>query len=223
MRDSLGLEPGTAVVDLGAGTGKFTRYLVATGAHVTAVEPVDAMRARLSAALPQVTALAGSATAIPLPDRAVDAVVCAQSFHWFGTTAALREIHRALKPGGHLGLIWNVRDENVGWVARLNQIVNQAEGDAPRYYTGAWRKAFPCPGFSSLSEQRFRHDHTGPAEQVIFDRIRSTSFIAALPPAGREEIERQVRVLVAQTPELNGRPVVSVPYETFAFHARRID
>ena len=69
--------------------------------------------------------------AIPLPDASVDAVVCAQSFHWFATREALAEIHRVLKPSGKLGLVWNTRDAGVDWVAQLDQIVNRVEGDTP--------------------------------------------------------------------------------------------
>ena len=43
LTDSIDLEPGKTVVDLGAGTGKFTRRLLATGGRVVAVEPVAAM------------------------------------------------------------------------------------------------------------------------------------------------------------------------------------
>jgi len=100
LRDFIGLGPGKTVIDLGAGTGKFTPRLVATGARVVAVEPVAEMRAKLVAAVSNVAALEGTAEAIPRPDASVDAVVCAQSFHWFATRAALAEIHRVLKPGG---------------------------------------------------------------------------------------------------------------------------
>lgn len=218
LRDTLGLAAGRTAVDLGAGTGKFTPRLVATGATVIAVEPVEQMRARLSAALPQVQALAGTADAIPLPDASVDAVVCAQSFHWFATREALAEIHRVLKPRGKLGLVWNMRDAGVDWVAQLDQIVNRMEGDTPRYYTGAWRKVFPFEGFGPLHEQHFPHGHTGSPEDVVVTRVRSTSFIAALPAEERATIDAQVRALIAATPELNGKDVVTVPYETAAFY-----
>jgi ubiquinone/menaquinone biosynthesis C-methylase UbiE len=122
LREVLGLGPGKTVLDLGAGTGKFIRYLKDTGARVVAVEPVDAMRAELSRRHHDVDALAGTAEAIPLPDASLDAVVCAQAFHWFATTRALPEIRRVLRVGGMLGLIWNVRDESVPWVAAVSAI-----------------------------------------------------------------------------------------------------
>ena len=56
------------VLDLAAGTGKLTERLVALGFHVVAVEPSDAMRAELTAALPAVEASPGTAERMSLPD-----------------------------------------------------------------------------------------------------------------------------------------------------------
>lgn len=218
LRDALGLSAGKTAVDLGAGTGKFTPYLIATGAKVIAVEPVTEMLAKLAAAMPDIEGLAGTAASIPLPDASVDVVVCAQSFHWFATTAALAEIQRILKPGGKLGLIWNMRDARVGWVTRLDQIVNRCEGDTPRYYTGAWRKVFPFQNFGPLHEAHFSLGHIGAPENVILNRVRSTSFIAALSAQERTDIDDQVIALIASEPELSGKEIVTVPYETAAFY-----
>ena len=223
LRDALGLAPGAAAVDLGAGTGKFTARLVATGAKVTAVEPVAAMRAELQRAVPGVSAVEGNAEAIPLPDESQDAVVCAQAFHWFATPAALAEIRRVLKPGGALGLVWNVRDMRAGWVAALEAIMRPYEGDAPRHESGAWRRAFPAPGFTALLEQRFAYVHEGPPERVIVDRLMSVSFVAALGDAERAKVEDAIWALVAATPDLAGRERVAFPYETIACWCRRQD
>ncbi|OWQ90360.1 SAM-dependent methyltransferase [Roseateles aquatilis] len=221
LRDSVGIVPGAAVVDLGAGTGKFTQLLAKTGADVIAVEPVAEMLARLRVDLPGVTGVQGTATAIPLPDASADVVVCAQAFHWFATTAALDEMARVLKPGGRLALIWNLRDAHVPWVARMNEITDRHEGDVPRFYKGTWRGVFPHPAFEAPSESQFTNAHTGPAEDVIVKRVLSTSFISALPDDQRATVEAQLRRLIDETPDLKDPPHVAVPYLTFAFCARK--
>jgi hypothetical protein len=89
LRGSLGLTPDRVAVDLGAGTGKFTKLPLQTGAQIIAVEPVDAMRAQLSAGLPGVSTIPGTAQAMDLQ---------AQAFHWFAGERALAEIHRIAFP-----------------------------------------------------------------------------------------------------------------------------
>jgi SAM-dependent methyltransferase len=222
LRDALQLDEERTVVDLGAGTGKFTRRLLATGANIIAVEPVSEMLAQLTRILPDVAARSGTAENIPVNDGAVDAVVCAQSFHWFASTTALAEIRRVLKPGGHLGLIWNVRNESVDWCAAMTAIMAPYEGDAPRYRSGAWRKVFPAEGFGPLQEERFRNGHAGHPEQVIVERILSTSFIAALPRPQQLIVAARLRDLIAMTPALNRREEVTVPYQTVAFSCAKL-
>ncbi len=119
------------VVDLGAGTGKLTRSLVALGHRVTAVEPLAEMREHLLASAPAATVLEGIAEAIPLPVASADVVVSAQAFHWFDHAVALPEIARVLRPGGRLALVWNTRDDREPWVAKLSQVIgNETVEDA---------------------------------------------------------------------------------------------
>lgn len=222
LGERLGLGAGKTVLDVGAGTGKFTTYLVQTGAHVIAVEPVRQMRDKLKSALPGVETHPGTAEKIPLPDASIDALTCAQAFHWFAGHAALAEFHRVLKPRGKLALIWNVRDESVPWIAVLTRIITPHEGDTPRYYTGAWKRAFPFDGFGPLREDRFQHGHTGSPEDVIINRVRSTSFIAALPADEEARVVAQLHALIASEPALNGKVEVTVPYATSAFWAKKV-
>lgn len=222
LRETLGIGPGSRVLEVGAGTGKFLPLLKACTPQVIALEPIAEMRAILQRDHPDVEALAGTADAIPLPGAAVDAIVCAQAFHWFATAAAVAEMRRVLKPGGTLGLIWNVRDESVPWVAALTAITNRYESDAPRYRSGLWRHAFPAPGFAFLGERHVRHSHIGPPEQVIVGRTLSVSFIANLPEPQRREAEQAVRSLIADTPELAGKAEIAFPYETDMYAWRAV-
>ncbi|MCU1502912.1 MAG: methyltransferase, partial [Ilumatobacteraceae bacterium] len=121
---------GGRVLDLAAGTGKLTRALVDRGCEVVAVEPLANMRAQLADVLPAVALLDGTAEAIPLPDASIDSVFVGQAFHWFDQPAALAEIHRVLRPGGGLGLIWNDEDrsQHEEWVALVSAVKHEVGG-----------------------------------------------------------------------------------------------
>jgi SAM-dependent methyltransferase len=200
----LGLGPGRTVIDLAAGTGKLTRPLLAVGGEVIAVEPVAEMRA----ALPEgVTALGGTAESIPLADAAADAVTVGQAFHWFDGEAALAEIHRVLRPGGALALIWNRRiDEDPANRAMEGLLAPHRPG-VPSRRSGAWRTAFGRTRlFGPLEESVFPHEQILDADGMA-DRIGSVSFIASLPPAERARVVDAARALAASGP-------VTIPYRT---------
>ena len=212
--DVLGIGPGRAVLDLAAGTGKLTQLLVPTGAEVVAVEPVEGMRAALARALPEVTALAGTAENLPLRAASVDAVVVGSAFHWFRGDDALAEIHRVLRPRGSLGLLWNVRDESVPWLAELSALMEPHRGSAPGYCSGGWREAFTRTAlFSPIRRAEFGHVHRLEPEAVVA-RVASVSFVAALAESDRAAVLARVRALLARDPATRGREVVELPYRT---------
>ena len=115
------------MLDLGAGTGKLTTRLVERGLDVVAVDPIPEMLEVLSNSLPDTPALLGTAEEIPLPDDSVDAVLVAQAWHWFDPERAVKEVARVLRPGGRLGLVWNTRDERLGWVKDLGRIIGHED------------------------------------------------------------------------------------------------
>ena len=102
--DACGIDAGTRMLDLAAGTGKLTRSLVATGASVVAAEPVEGMARRLHTLLPEVALARTLAEHMPFADGAFRAVTVAQAFHWFDESATLRELARVLveAPGNRL-------------------------------------------------------------------------------------------------------------------------
>jgi len=94
-------------VDLGCGTGRFTRVLAdCFGETVVGIDP---SREMLRAAagnlrgLPGVRLVCGRAEALPLAPQSVDLVFMSMSFHHVGDQpAAVRAIRTALRPGGSL-------------------------------------------------------------------------------------------------------------------------
>ncbi len=169
----LDLREGRTVLDLGAGTGKLTRALVQTGARVIAVEPGEAMLGELRRVLPDVEALLGGAEAIPLDDDSVDAITVGQAFHWFRHDEAVPELHRVLRPGGALALVWNSRDQR-----RPAQALESSDL------------------FGSVEKRTFPFVQQLDAEAVA-ERIASVSFVAAAPPDARAKLDRRLREIVA--------------------------
>ncbi len=221
----LGLGRSTTVVELGSGTGKFTRALAPLGAARVAVEPVAGMRRVFARTTPDVPVLAGTAESIPLPDGFSDAVLVAQAFHWFRPGPALREIARVLRPGGGLGLVWNLRDESVPWSRRLSRIMERYRRlrTAPRSRDRDWRRAFdrPSNGFGRLHRKVFPHLQRAPRATFV-DRVLSVSVVAVQPPAERRRIAREVLAVLAEDPMTRGRAMLEMPYRTEVYWTRRV-
>lgn len=214
--DRLSIAPGRTVVDLAAGTGKLTRLLAATGAAVTAIEPVDAMRDQLLAACPGVDAISGTAEEIPLPGSSVDAITVAQAFHWFDPAAALAEIARVLRPGGALGIAFNERDTREPWVADLSKLIRWDERQTWRVpYTVEvdWAAVIDEHGPQFGPVERYDTTYIQPMDpDTLVQRVLSTSYIARLPRSEQSTLAEQVRDLVAPMGASFELPYVSVAY-----------
>jgi SAM-dependent methyltransferase len=193
------------VLDVGAGTGKLTRPLLARRLEVIAVEPAAAMRETLERTAPGATVHAAQADALPLEDGAVDAVVAGQAFHWFATAAALAEFARVLAPGGRLGLVWNRRDLGQPLQRTLGALMAPYRREAPDYASDAWRAAFTDTApFALAAEHRIPSVQRLDADGLA-DRVLSISFMAALPAHERDAVEARVRELAAEPVELRYR------------------
>lgn len=215
--DALGIGPSSRVLDLAAGTGKFTAELLPVAGSVVAVEPEPSMRAELARSLPAVDVREGNATAIPLRDEAVDAVTVAQAFHWFAGSDALREIARVLAPAGRLGLIWNSRDLTKPVQQALEEIlVVYRGGGPPKFYASPWRDAFDDESpFGPLHAAEFSHAHFVD-EAELTALVLSMSFTSQLGSQERAAVQASVEAMFAEHAD-GDPPVVEVPYRTRVF------
>jgi SAM-dependent methyltransferase len=202
------------VVDVGAGTGKFTASLVSRSASVTAVEPDPEMRARLAAALPGVHAVEGTAESMPLGDASADVVTVAQAWHWVDPGLASQEVARVLRPGGVLALVWNVRDESADWVARLTRVIGASIAD--EYDTRNPELADPLQR-DAYAEFRWVYelDRSG-----MHDLVASRSSVIALGSAERETLFAELDALLDGHPDLARLDRYPLPYVTRVTIAR---
>lgn len=207
------LAPGAQrVLELGAGTGKFTRVLVDHGLDVTAVEPSDGMRAQFAQVLPGVPVLAGRAEALPLDDGSIDAVVVAQAWHWVDPARAAPEVGRVLTTGGSLGLVWNLRSTTEPWVEELERLLGRprghGEGDPDAPVVG--------PPFGPIERHELTWRHELRPDEVV-DLIGSRSYALVMEQPQREHLLGAVGRLLREHPDTRGRATLQLPYRTLCY------
>jgi ubiquinone/menaquinone biosynthesis C-methylase UbiE len=194
--DLLDAGPGRRVLDLGAGTGKLTRLLAGTGAEVTAVEPLDAMRARLEQAVPSAKIHAGTAERIPFPDATFDLVTAAQAFHWFDPDRALPEIARVLVDGGGLAVLWNAWDPDDPIGAEVLRVLAPYDPpDLRKRHETALAVLSRSELFRGATQRTLHYTETFDAHRLA-GRVASITFIASAPDAARASVEASIRQLV---------------------------
>ncbi|KAJ9645090.1 hypothetical protein H2199_003094 [Coniosporium tulheliwenetii] len=207
--------PGASIVDLGAGTGKFTELLAKRDERydILAVEPHEHMRKELERkALDNVTVKDGLSTSIPVADETVDAVIAAQAFHWIANGDSLKEIHRVLVVDGALGMIWNVEDYNqtksavpsTSWESKLKDLIWSLDDNQPRFRHEKWRAvfddqlrstpltitAFANPLFSLPLGEHEEKWTVWLSKEAVWDRFNTLSQIAVLEGEERERVRQ---------------------------------
>jgi SAM-dependent methyltransferase len=209
--EQTGLEQGARVLDIGAGTGKLTRGLVALGFEVVAVEPGAPMLSQLEKAVPEAEALEGAAESIPLPDTGVDAAFAGQAYHWFERERALPELHRVVRPGGGLALLWNWWDERDPLQRELGPVVGYAEH---RPYL---EEELPgAPWFRELGRTVVtRSDEVSPED--IASHLATTSMFVTMEA---EERERRLAEVLAIASRYGER--FPLPRLTYVFAFERL-
>jgi SAM-dependent methyltransferase len=184
------------------------------------VEPVNGMRVKLQEVLPEIEAVDGTAEAIPVPDASVDLVAAGQAFHWFDMERALPEIHRVLRTGGRLALLWNSRDLAKPLLAEIEELL---EPHVPENVSRAgamhgWREAIAgSPLFGPYEHKTFDNPHRLTREGLR-DRIASTSFVAAMDGPARARLLDEVVALVDGVEEPFDFPYVT---DVFVFPRSR--
>ena len=193
----LGLARGAMVLDLAAGTGKLTRALLAAELDVIAIEPQAALREVLATGVGEHRVREGLAEAIPLPDSSVQAVTVADAFHWFDHGKALEEIRRVLVPGGGLAVTATVPDwGGASWAHEIGTLIAALRPEHPHFDGPPWQDALHASGhWRDVREVRVTCTRPAEPERIV-DHMISMSWVAALPPARRDETIERIRTLI---------------------------
>jgi SAM-dependent methyltransferase len=180
------LGPGMTVLELGCGTGTFTRELARSGANIIAIdvspELLEIARANYSA--PNVQFQTENAYALSYPDAAFDSVVGSSVLHHLEVEEALRNIYRVLKPGGTIFFtepnMLNPQiavQKNVPWV-------KQKLGDSPdetAFFRWRLRSLLEQTGYRNVRIDPFDFLHPKTPVRLI-DRVNTFGrFLESVP------------------------------------------
>ncbi|KAG1745883.1 S-adenosyl-L-methionine-dependent methyltransferase [Suillus paluster] len=196
-------------VRIGAGTGIFTRALLAHPEWATsigtlrAVEPSDGMRDFWTKTVKddRATIVNGTFDNTGVEDGWADLIVIAQAFHWcLDHGKAFAEFSRILNKDGAVVLIWNIEDRKAaGWVAQLCDRREVHEKATPQLRLDGLRQAFSTPEYTSLfhplEEKEWAYNALA-TEQIVTDRVLSWSYISVLPPDEKAKLTEDVKVII---------------------------
>jgi SAM-dependent methyltransferase len=215
--------PGCEVaVDVGAGTGLFTRRLVDRAAQVVAVEPDARMRKVLTARSPGVRVIEGRGESIPLPDAAADAVFVSTAWHWMNHERAVPEVGRVLRDGGRLGLIWTSRDREVDWLRDLSALRSKdtSEPESGERFRRRLYFELPEPAiFHHIARETFEFVRTMTVEDVVAMLGTYSRAIVASEEDRSQGLADARAALAARFP---GADTIDVPMRAWCWRADRI-
>ena len=229
------------VLDVGAGTGIFTRLLRQRLDHyeqaldptvkfsLIAVEPVEGMRDRfVEVTGASVPIIAGSGSDLSaIPSASVALITSAQAFHWMATPSTLNEFHRVLLPHGCVLLVWNTRDRRVAFVEQLERMIDsyyEARPDVPRQQSGEFKRVFHSPElrgrWTELEETLVDDGVVQRGDmQMMLDRVMSISVISSLDEAHKKECEHKIKDILLHHPDTQGKAEYALPYVTSLYLA----
>ena len=222
--ESLGIAPGARVLDVGAGTGKLARPLLAAGLDVVAVEPLEGMRAALTRAIGAQRVRAGRAEALPLPDGSVDGAVSGDAFHWFDGDRAAAELFRVVRAGGGAVVCWltsSLRDaQRPPFAVEVDGVLEPLWRAARHPYLVHARGAEALErhgGFAPLQRRRVAFEHVTDRDGLLA-YYASISYVGALEPRRRTELLEQLAAIL----DRHGVREVRRPYRAQLVATRRL-
>ncbi|MGA7834195.1 MAG: class I SAM-dependent methyltransferase [Acidimicrobiales bacterium] len=207
---------GKDVLEVGAGTGKLTRFLESLGANVSVIEPDEEMRRVLVRRSPTARVLLGHAESVPATDAAFDAVFSSSAWHWFRQPDATRELARVLRDDGALHVWWNGFSRDVPWMVELTKM--RERDDDPNRRPRGWHAELDPEGpFIDADDFTLNWEWPRTIDEVV-GNFGTYSGAIIRGDSARYDLEERVR---ARLREMFGDGPLVLPMTLRGTNARR--
>jgi SAM-dependent methyltransferase len=204
-------------VDVGAGTGHFTRILLTRAARVVATDPDPQMCAWLREQYPDAAVHEGSAESIPVESGTADGVFSSNAWHWFDPRAAGLEAARCLKPGGVLGVSWHDRGQSDLWLNDVQEVILSAHIPGRRIHELNLPEDLP---FTPVEKNVTSYTRQmTPAE--ICAMFSTYSAVISLSDPEREDLLGRFLVHLQARAQEQGVQTHPIPFVSTLYRARR--
>jgi len=244
IRDTFNLDPNVKVLDLAAGTGKFTELIGKAGfKNISAIEPSPQFRDACTEVLENIKSTIspdlefhvedGLSTSIPRENESVDVLFISQAFHWFDNIESIKEISRVLKKGGILAMVWCDMDVKVPLTKALTDIFHEKyyDGKAPQYRSGKWKNVFeemkknPSAAGADLIDpnlklKTFDFNHHLNKEMMI-NRAMSTSYISLKSKEEKEQISNELAQVMDNDPRSSDGKYFDLKYDVALYYTTK--
>lgn len=238
LRQIVRADPPITIVEIGAGTGIFTRALLAhpewssSVKEIKAVEPSSGMREVFCASVQdeRVSIADGTFESTGIEDGWADIIIIAQAFHWcpdFDRGSA--EFARILKPNGIVTFVWNLEDRNgAQWVAQLRDRIERHEQGSPQFRLGLWRQTFDTDSYKKFfepQEEKVWSYKLPVTLGIALDRASSKSYIAVLSEDEHAQVKTDVKTILERGEGMvwmdESKGIFEYPYQTLVVVARK--
>lgn len=204
MRETLRLQPGMKILEIGCGLGFFSREIAQTGVQLTSIDLSEELLAGARRSISGVEFLRQDAEYLSFSEASFDGVVGISVLHHVHLERTLQGIYKVMKPGAGFFFtepnMMNPQiflERNVPWIRKMAK----NSPDETAFFRGPLQRKLQASGLMDVKVEPFDFLHPWTAPRAIEMIEKIGNWVEQMP--GLREIAGSL-VLTARKPDIPG-------------------